>query len=545
MALSNDLISQFAKITKSDKKTDSEKTVYGTVVEYDGSKYVKFDGSELLTPISSTTNIADGERVAVMIKNHSATVTGNITSPSARSSEVDDLGDEIGSKITEFEVVIADQITTINSITKNLQAETGRIDELYAKNVEIKGNLDANSATIKELEANDVTINGTLDAHKGYIEELEAENVEITGKLEAADADIKSLQADNVLVKQELTAAKANIGKLEADYVTVDKTLDAQKALIEDLEANKLSAKDIEGKYANIDFSNIGEAAITKIFADTGLIKNIVVGDGTITGNLVGVTISGDLIEGNTVKAEKLVVKGSDGLYYKLNIDAGATTSEQVSKEDLQNGLHGSAIIAKTITADRISVTDLVAFDATIGGFVIDDNSIHSSVKTTVNNTTRGIYMDNDGQFAIGDATNFIKYYKDTDGKYKLNVSASQIIFGGTQKTVEETIEEIREEMTTNLRIDSSRGTVFKNNAVSTVLSAVIYRGNQRITDMTTLRAAMGSGVYLQWKWQRLDEDTFGVISASDTRIGNDGFTLTLTADDVDTKVTFMCELIV
>lgn len=545
MALSNDLISQFAKITKSDKKTDSEKTVYGTVVEYDGSKYVKFDGSELLTPISSTTNIADGERVAVMIKNHSATVTGNITSPSARSSEVDDLGDEIGSKITEFEVVIADQITTINSITKNLQAETGRIDDLYAKNVEIKGNLDANSATIKELEANDVTINGTLDAHKGYIEELEAENVEITGKLEAADADIKSLQADNVLIKQELTAAEANIGKLEADYVTVDKTLDAQKALIEDLEVNKLSAKDIEGKYANIDFSNIGEAAITKIFADTGLIKNIVVGDGTITGNLVGVTISGDLIEGNTVKAEKLVVKGSDGLYYKLNIDAGATTSEQVSKEDLQNGLHGSAIIAKTITADRISVTDLVAFDATIGGFVIDDNAIHSSVKTTVNNTTRGIYMDNDGQFAIGDATNFIKYYKDTDGKYKLNVSASQIIFGGTQKTVEETIEEIREEMTTNLRIDSSRGTVFKNNAVSTVLSAVIYRGNQRITDATTLRAAMGSGAYLQWKWQRLDEDTFGVISASDTRIGNDGFTLTLTADDVDTKVTFMCELIV
>lgn len=545
MALSNDLISQFAKITKSDKKSDSEKTVYGTVVEYDGSKYVKFDGSELLTPISSTTNIADGERVAVMIKNHSATVTGNITSPSARSSEVDDLGDEIGSKITEFEVVIADQVTTINSITKNLQAETGRIDDLYVKNAEIKGNLDANSATIKELEANDVAINGTLDAHKGYIEDLEAENAEITGKLEAADADIKSLQTDNVLVKQELTAAKADIVTLETDYATVNKTLDAQKALIEDLEANKLSAKDIEGKYANIDFSNIGEAAIIKIFAYTGLIKNIVVGDGTITGNLVGVTISGDLIEGNTVKAEKLVVKGSDGLYYKLNIDAGATTSEQVSDDDLQNGLHGSAIIAKTITADRISVTDLVAFDATIGGFVIDDNSIHSAVKTTVDNTTRGIYMDNDGQVAFGDATNFIKYYKDTDDTYKLAISASQMIFGGTQKTVEETIEEIREEMTTNLRIDSSRGTVFKNNAVSTVLSAVIYRGNQRITDATTLRAAMGSGAYLQWKWQRLDEDTFGVISASDTRIGNDGFTLTLTADDVDTKVTFMCELIV
>ena len=40
-------------------------------------------------------------------------------------------------------------------------------------------------------------------------------------------------------------------------------------------------------------------------------------------------------------------------------------------------------------------------------------------------------------------------------------------------------------EAATTLRIDSSRGTVFKNNAVSTVLSAVIYHGSQRITDIT------------------------------------------------------------
>lgn len=94
------------------------------------------------------------------------------------------------------------------------------------------------------------------------------------------------------------------------------------------------------------------------------------------------------------------------------------------------------------------------------------------------------------------------------------------------------------------LRIESSRGTVFKNDQVSTVLSAVIYKGSQRITDSTEMKATFGSGAYLQWKWLRIDDESYGIISASDSRFSNDGFTFTISPDDVDTKVTFMCELI-
>lgn len=99
MALSDDLISQFAKITKDEEPTKSEKTVYGTVVDYNGAKYVKFDGSEMLTPVSSTTNIEDSERVMVMIKNHTATVIGNITTPSARTTEVENVDTAVKSFI--------------------------------------------------------------------------------------------------------------------------------------------------------------------------------------------------------------------------------------------------------------------------------------------------------------------------------------------------------------------------------------------------------------------------------------------------------------
>lgn len=833
MALSSELISQFVKATKDDSSKDNnESTVYGTVKEYNGKKYVQLDGSDLLTPISSTTDTKADERVTVMIKNHTATVTGNISSPAARTDDVQ----EIGSKISEFEVVIADKVDT-----KELNAERARIDNLVSENVIIRGELDANTANIKELTADSVKVNDTLTAHKADIEDLQAKNATIEGTLTAHKASIDDLTADNVTINSTLNAHKANIDDLTADNATIKGNLTAAEANIEDLKANKLSATDADLKYANIDFTNINQAAVEKIFSDSGIIKDLIVSEGNITGELVGVTIKGDLIEGNTIVADKLVVKGSDGLYYKLNTDGVTTESEQTE----YNSLNGTVIQAKSITATKIAVDDLVAFGATIGGFKLTENSIYSGVKSSVDNTTRGIYMDNEGQIAFGDGSNYLKYYKDTDGSYKLAISARSIKMGSSGKDIETAINEkttindvknyvgsrgenlitngtamlgdntnftsmtydgsdtyyaggcfkvtgrsqvcttefiaidpsqiyelsyyikssddssliydyidcydvdkiqirsmhvmyvkgslttlaedlkpgdtvihvtdvsgfetttpdyrkgvifwnytnskgytyppetysrnvylnlwddgsaidktnntitlkkawtgktypagtyvsqksdggtfnylncyntkkdewihktgrmngvgkngekykfregtafirvgwlfdwngtisdgrvskistitltqnvgktdldavksdindvkanidtVRDEITTLLRIESSRGTVFKSDRVATVLSVVLYHGKQRITDSATMKQVFGDKAYLQWKWQRLDDESFGVISSSDSRFGDNGFTFTLSPDDVDTKITFMCELMV
>lgn len=540
MALSSELISQFVKATKDDSSNDNnESTVYGTVKEYNGKKYVQLDGSDLLTPISSTTDTKADERVTVMIKNHTATVTGNISSPAARTDDVQ----EIGSKISEFEVVIADKVDT-----KELNAERARIDNLVSENAIIRGELDANTANIKELTADSVKVNDTLTAHKADIEDLQAKNATIEGTLTAHKASIDDLTADNATINSTLNAHKANIDDLTADNATIKGNLTAAEANIEDLKANKLSVTDAELKYANVDFANINQAAVEKLFTDSGIIKDLIVSEGKITGELVGVTIKGDLIEGNTIVADKLVVKGSDGLYYKLNTDGVTTESEQTE----YNSLNGTVIKAKSITATKIAVDDLVAFDATIGGFNITESSIYSGVKNSVNNTTRGIYMDNTGQIAFGDGSNYLKYYKDTDGSYKLAISARSIKMGASGKNVEEAINDVkadidnvRDEITTLLRIESSRGTVFKSDRVATVLSVVLYHGKQRITDSATMKQVFGDKAYLQWKWQRLDDESFGILSSSDSRFGDNGFTFTLSPDDVDTKVTFMCELMV
>ena len=86
MALSQDLINQFAKLTVKEEKP-TETTVNGTYKTIDGVEYVQIDGSEIWTPVTSTVEAETGERVKVTIKNHTATVTGNISSPSARSHQ--------------------------------------------------------------------------------------------------------------------------------------------------------------------------------------------------------------------------------------------------------------------------------------------------------------------------------------------------------------------------------------------------------------------------------------------------------------------------
>lgn len=538
MALSNDLISQFVKATTDKRKEKKEETRYGTVVIQGDSKYVKLDGSDRLTPVSSTADTKDGERVVVLIKNHTATITGNISSPAARTDDVLGMGSvyqELADQISEFEIVIADKVST-----GDFDAATGRIDSLQSDNVLIKERLTANEASIQDLEAETVTINEKLTANEASIDNLE------TTKLDASIAGI------TYATIEYLNATNVNVYNLQAAYgefkdLTTDK-FSAVDASIKDLDATKLSAQEADMKYANIDFSNIGKAAMEYFYANSGLIEEVIVGDGTITGHLVGVTISGDLIEGNTIKADKLVIKGDDGLYYKLNTDGVATEAEQTE----YNSLNGSVILAKSITATKISVDDLVAFDATIGGFNITDNSIYSGVKESVDNTTRGIYLDSEGQMAIGDSEHFIKYYRDQNGEFKLEISAKSMTLSTSGKSIEtaigdmqEEVNNLKDEITTLLRIESSRGTVFKNDTVATVLSVVIYHGTQRITDSATMKSVFGNSAYLQWKWQRIDDESYGVISSSDTRFGDNGFTFTLSPGDVDTKVTFMCELIV
>lgn len=431
MGLSSDLISQFVKITQDKQETKKETTAYGKIIKQGDKAYVQLDGSDLLTPITTTTVVKDDDRVLVTIKDHTAIVTGNITNPSASDGDVQTVKEEvteIGNKISEFEIVIADKVTT-----EQLEAEIAKIDKLIADEIDaVNGKfetIEAKVADIDTIKADIIEVNQKITAHEG-------EFTTIRGEI----ADFKNATIE------DLDAISGEFHDLSSDYAsfkqTTTNTLVANEASITELETKKLDTETAEIKFANIDFSNIGEAAIENLFSDSGIIKDLIMSDGKVTGELVGVTIKGDLIEANTLKADKLVIKGEDGLYYKLNVDAlGETTAS--SDKKYQNGLDGSVIVAKSITAEKVAVDDLVAFKATIGGYHIDDHALYSGVKNSIDNTTNGVYLGDDGQFAVGNSNNFLKFYKDAEGNYKLEIKANNIKFGSTGETIEETIKDL------------------------------------------------------------------------------------------------------
>lgn len=464
MALSYDLISQFAKLTSSEKKQKTETTVYGTVIQGEnGTKYVKIDGSDLLTPLtddnrpstdSALVTADPGDRVSVLIKDHSATVTGNASAPSAKDSVVSGINDHV-------------QANT--ALIGRLDADIVNVRKLMADKAEI-GDLEAATAKITELEAD-----------HGEFKELVADSLEATyadiEQLTAKQGDFEQLTAEN------FKAVNADVENLDAKYAKIDYAT-----------INQATIDSLTSKYVNVDFANLTKVQMEEFYAKSGLIQYVTSEDATVTGHLVGVTITGDLIEGGTVKADKLVILGDDGVYYKLNYEAGVLSGDEVAKtyyyaatydpetesytssgepisalegtkldgvltvdgkqvyrltdgtfycvevvypDWAKNSLHGSVITAKSITAEKVRVSDLVAFGATIGGFHITDNALYSGVKSSADSPIKGTYMDTEGQFSIGDDLNFLRYFKTIDDAgnevYKLEISAESIFFGASR----------------------------------------------------------------------------------------------------------------
>ena len=451
MALSKDIIKQFTKIVNdSNKKEAQEKTVNATYKKIDNVEYIQIDGSDILTPVTSTVQADDGDRVKVLIKNHSAIITGNITNPSASSTSVNNIKDKVdenGNTIKQINNTIEQQNNSIIQIDNSIKQVENKILQ-YDNDINQQNNkIEQFDNTIKQQndkitsmnntiiqQGNDInSINNTIDQQNNSIKEhnnsILSMNNQITSmnnKIELQGNDIKQqgtkIEAFNSDIKVLNSAFKIDNGVLTG---------------LSDIIVNNLKTNNLDAVYANLDFSNINFAAIKKVFSESGIIKDLVVNDGTITGELVGVTIKGDLIEANTLKADKLVILGEDGLYYKLNVNAlGETTASSDPK--YQNGLDGSVIIAKSITAEKVNVGDLVAFGATIGGYNITSKSLYSGVKDSVSNTTKGVYLGMDGQFAVGDANNFLKFFKDTDGTYKLEIKAESIKFGSGGSSIED-----------------------------------------------------------------------------------------------------------
>lgn len=477
MALNHDLVSQFAKLIDTSDKKDEGVTIKGTYRIINDVEYVQLDGSDILTPVESTVEAKTGERVQVLIKDHMATVTGNISSPAARSKDVKDLADTVdeqgntiqqmdntiiqqGNSIVQMNTTINQHSTTINQHDTKINQQGDQIvsinNTVIAQGNSIEANHNAIIAQGNEIDSmnntitshgNSITsINNTIQQHDNRITQnsntitqqgntITQQGNTITQLNDTVQSQGNTIVAQGNIIDAhgtQLTTHNSQITILNSGFTIQDGVLTGlSAAVIDNLKSNTLDTG-----YAKIDFANIQMAAVQKLFTESGIIQDLVVEEGSITGELVGVTIKGDLIEANTLVADKLVIKGSDGLYYKLNT-FGETIEAQQTNE---NSLNGQVIAAKSITASKVQVTDLVAFGASIGGFDITDTSINTHLKNTVSSGVEGIFLGADGQIALGDDHNYIKYYKDENNRYILDVRLDKLYLGANAQTANDQI---------------------------------------------------------------------------------------------------------
>ncbi|MCD7733671.1 MAG: H-type lectin domain-containing protein [Clostridiales bacterium] len=153
-------------------------------------------------------------------------------------------------------------------------------------------------------------------------------------------------------------------------------------------------------------------ASFKSLFADKAYLQELLVRGGIVTDTLsgveinatkylTGVTIVGDVIQANTLTADKLILTGADGLIYEINATAGGLTSEQLAEEQYQTAIDGSVLVANSVTADRINVTDLFAQDITATGTITGAALVGGSITGTTITGSSLTSTSDDGEINI------------------------------------------------------------------------------------------------------------------------------------------------
>lgn len=233
--LSDGLISQFVKATNDTKKAPKETTVYGTTVEVGGIMYVRMDGSELLTPVSSTADTKDGERVSVKIKNHTAMIDGNVSSPSARTDDVKAVVESVGATNAALQK-ITDSLSTLITDGKGGSLMTQTEDGWTFSTLDIENAVNSTAESLNDLIDEVDTAANTINTLQKAVDDMGVitEYVKITTyegepciELGEKDSEFKLLITNTRIMFMEGTIVPAYIS---------NQALNINKAVVNELE---------------------------------------------------------------------------------------------------------------------------------------------------------------------------------------------------------------------------------------------------------------------------------------------------------------------
>ena len=306
MSLSSDLASQFAKVTNDSSRNTNGTKLYGTITMLGEAPHVKLDGTEELTPISRTVEVAEGDRVEVMIANHSATVTGNLTDPSIGIMRAGNLESKITQTAEQIQLQVSDLEKKLDS--KITQTAT----EIRSEVSDLDGRFSENIATVENGIRNDMTnsLASMSDTLTGLSNDLTGLGEDLTGLEESTNSSISTINASiesitlnvsNLDSKITQTAAEirsevsAEVTDLNATIVNTETgirdTISAEVASLDSKITQTATSiqTDVSAKFETVDgeiekFSTFKQTVEGFSFMGTGGTVKINGGDINLTG---------------------------------------------------------------------------------------------------------------------------------------------------------------------------------------------------------------------------------------------------------------------
>ena len=397
MSLSSDLASQFAKVTNDSSRNTNGTKLYGTITMLGEVPHVKLDGTEELTPISRTVEVAEGDRVEVMIANHSATVTGNLTDPSIGIMRAGNLESKITQTAEQIQLQVSDLEKKLDSkITQTateIRSEVSDLDGRFSENITTVENGIRNDMANSLASMSD-TLTGLSNDLTGLGEDLTGLEESTNSSISTINASIESITLNVSNLDSKITQTAAEIrSEVSAEVTDLNTTIVNTETGIRDTisaEVASLDSKitqtatsiqtDVSAKFETVDgeiekFSTFKQTVEGFSFMGTGGTVKINGGDINLTGaisfsDLSDATTKQQEIDNisNTATSALNTANSAQSLANTAITDASdaydaATSARDVAKS-IANGsyLKGTFINGKKISSPEIEGNNIKVY---------------------------------------------------------------------------------------------------------------------------------------------------------------------------------------
>ena len=309
------ILSKAVKAITPKEEKQEEAQIRGTIVFRNNEQFVKLDGAsdDSLTPVSdvaegaSDAGFVHGDRVLVLIKNHQAIVTKNLTTGlQAQAAK------EASAFITAItdEGITAQRIIANDTFTNTLRANHIKADDIIAGLATID-TLNTNYAHITEGVIDNATIgHADVNGLNANYANIHATNIDT--------ATIQNEWVNKILVQTGLIANAGTVYELDALQVNASKikagTLDVERLIVT-----------VEGQKYMVHFDTSGSPTYEKLDGN-------IVADNTITADkIVAGSITTREITAQNLQGTSGWINLKDGKFFYGNGSDFATSANAIS----------------------------------------------------------------------------------------------------------------------------------------------------------------------------------------------------------------------